>query len=365
MTTPVQLVPVSSRLWPEYLQTTSHDFYYTANYHEFAQQQGEGEAWLAIVGTPEKFIAWPFLLRSMDQGLLDITSVYGYAGPLAFGCAEGERFLLDGWEALVARWREIGVVSAFCRFHPLLQNHYWVIDAPALELMRGGQTVSVDLLSSDEQSWADYRNMHRRHMNRARRAGLVCEIDCGFTNLDDFVRLYHGTMRRNSAAAEYFFSAESFDLLRRKLHPAISLHVARMGTQVAAAALVSEYQGIVQYLFGGVDDQFLEISPLKLLLESVRRWGRSRGNRVLHLGGGRGGREDSLFYFKSGFSHRLHTFYTGRCIINPALYKSLSEEHEKEARKRGTLLDPRFFPAYRAPFAETTAEPPSASLVTA
>jgi len=286
----------------------------------------------------------------------------------------GDPFLPSAWKALVAHWRESGVVTVFCRFHPLLQNHCWVdelsargraVAVPALELTLEGHTVSLDLTLTDKQAWADYRDTHRRHINRARRTGLVCEVDYHFAHLPDFVRLYHNTMRRNLASAEYFHSADSFELMRQKLPSAIFLHVARAGTQVAAAALVSEYQGIVQYLFGGVEDEFLETSPLKLLLESVRQWGRARENRVLHLGGGRGGREDSLFYFKSGFCSRRHPFYTGRCILDQDLYESLCEEHQTAARKVGKAVDPHFFPAYRAPFTEASAEQTSVLLATA
>jgi len=375
------MVPVGSPLWAEYLKPTRHDVYDSAPYHGFMQEQGHGEPWLAIAGSPEKFVAWPLLLRSLDHtpvpyrdGLRDITSVYGYAGPLAYGCAQGDPFLFAAWNFLVAHWRAMNVVSVFCRFHPLLENHCWLEGsaeygrdgtAPSLERTLEGHTVSLDLTLTDEQAWAGYRDTHRRHMNRARRAGLVCEVDYSFTHLADFVRLYHATMQRHSASAEYFHSADSFERLRRRLSPAIFLHVAHAGPQVAAAALVSEYQGIVQYLYGGVEEQFLEISPLKLLLESVRKWSRSRGNRILHLGGGVGGHEDSLFYFKSGFSHSRHAFYTGRRVLEPDLYRCLCEGHQRAAEELGKTVDPHFFPAYRAPFIEISGGQKSVSLATA
>ncbi len=377
---PVQLIPAGSQLWAEYLHPTCHDFYYSEAYHDFMQEQGYGEAWLAVVGSREKSLIWPFLLRSVNPAsappqkvMRDVTSVYGYTGPLASGCAPGDPFLSDAWNALLTHWRASGVVSLFCRFHPLLQNHRWVADSvgetvsavPPLQLTLEGHTVSLDLTRTDEEAWAEYRVTHRRHMNRARQCGLICEVDYEFAHLPDFVRLYHSTMQRNRAAAKYFYSADSFDLLRRKLAPAISLHVVRAGDRLAAAALVSEYQGIVQYLFAGVEDQFVDVSPLKLLLEAIRKWSHSRGNRVLHLGGGRGGREDSLFYFKSGFSRRRHPFYTGRCTLDPELYASLSEEHRSEARMLGKTLDPDFFPAYRAPFSEVSADQTEVSPVSA
>ena len=157
---PVQLIPAGSQLWAEYLHPTRHDFYYSEAYHDFMQEQGYGEAWLAVVGSREKFLIWPFLLRSVNsasaphqKGMRDVTSVYGYTGPLASGCTPGDPFLSDAWNALLTHWRASGVVSLFCRFHPLLENHRWVADSvdekasavPPLQLTLEGHTVSLDL----------------------------------------------------------------------------------------------------------------------------------------------------------------------------------------------------------------------------
>jgi hypothetical protein len=360
-------------MWAGYLKSIQHDFYSSAAYHDFMQQQGEGEALLAVAGGCKKFLVWPFLLRSIDRDSgrqhrqpQDITSVYGYGGPLAVGCAPGDPFVLSALDALLANWRAAGVVSVFCRFHPLLENHLWVAHesesasdtnfARSFRLTHEGRTVSLDLALTDDEAWAGYRETHRRHIARARRLGLTWEFDHSFTHLLDFVRLYQDTMRRNGAAAGYFFGVNYFDGLRRNLDAVISLHLVRAGARVAAAALVSEYQGNVQYLFGGVDRDFLDLSPLKFLLEGIRRWARSRGDVVLHLGGGRGGREDSLFHFKSGFSRRRHPFYTGRYILDRDLYRFLSQEHLLGAEKLGKSVDPNFFPAYRAPTNDVAGE---------
>lgn len=372
MCEPLQLIPAANPAWDEYLDRTRHDFHHGAAYHRFLEGQGCGEARLAVVGSPDRFLAWPCLVRTIDSGfaspdtpLLDITSSDGYAGPLAFGCEPGDPFLLRAWQTLVECWRAAGVVSAFSRFHPLLDNHRWVSGLPlstldgasdAAAIKLEGHTVSIDLSLSDEQAWSQYRDTHRRHINRGRRLGLVSQTDGAFEYLDAFVRLYNNTMRHNHAADGYFHDLRYMEMLRLSLGPAASLHVTRLGTRVAAAALVSEYRGIVQYIYGGVESELYSVSPLKSLLEHVRQWSRSRGDSVLHLGGGRGAREDSLFYFKAGFSGRRHPFYTGRWILNQELYRRLSEEHRTQGREVRKIFDGNFFPAYRAPFVEPVEE---------
>ena len=81
------------------------------------------------------------------------------------------------------------------------------------------------------------------------------------------------------------------------------------------------------------------------MLDYARTWARQRGNDVLHLGGGVGGRADSLFQFKAGFSPRRHAFHTWRVIVDPDQYEALC------ARRPGSenaddATD--FFPRYRA-----------------
>ena len=90
--------------------------------------------------------------------------------------------------------------------------------------------------------------------------------------------------------------------------------------------------------------------PLKLLLDDVRRWGNARGDLVLHLGGGRGGSEDSLFAFKSRFSRRRHAFHTGRWVLDRVAYQELVAARERWLAKAGrSTASPGWFPAFRAP----------------
>jgi hypothetical protein len=76
--------------------------------------------------------------------------------------------------------------------------------------------------------------------------------------------------------------------------------------------------GVVQYHLGGTRDEFLKISPMALIFDTVRLWANDVGARVLHLGGGVGGtNDDSLFHHKGGFSDRRHNFVTWRWIATP------------------------------------------------
>ncbi|HYM10811.1 MAG TPA: GNAT family N-acetyltransferase [Bryobacterales bacterium] len=351
----MQLIPASAESdWNRAIETTPHDFYHTAAYHRFSQDCGEGEAFLAVYGSARRYLAWPYLLRPLGSGeLRDVTSVYGYAGPLAFGCAPGDPFLDRARDRIGRLWLSQKVVTVFTRFHPLLENHRWAEGAPWEPPLRaplvpgggvhaGGVSVSIDLTRPEAATWHDYQSGLRNRIHHGRRLGLASEIDEGWSHLEDFVRFYHATMERNHALSYYFFSLDYFRRLRQALGAHAFLLLARLGGEIAAAGIFIEYAGSVQNHFCVNNEQYLRLAPSKVLLDDVRRWAQERGNHVFHLGGGRGGRQDSLFGFKAAFSRRRHLFYTGRWILDPIAYHALCA---------GIRAAPDFFPAYRAPLA--------------
>jgi len=342
----LELVPAASpNLWGRWLDPLPHDFYHTASYHRFAEESGEGRAFLAVFGSPDRYLAWPYLLRPIDQdpSLFDVTSVYGYAGPLASGAVD-RAFLARAHQVLADLWRSQGAISAFTRFHPLLDNHRW---ADAAGLVRGGETVSIDLTAPDPASL--YRSDLRQGLRRARRAGLETRLDPHWRHLDDFVALYHAAMARNHAAPFYYFSAAVLRRLRDSLGDHARLILTTLGGEVAAAAILVEYRGAVHYHLSATADGLARLAPCKVLLDDARRWTQARGNRVLHLGGGRGAAGDSLFAFKSRFSPRRHVFYTGRWVLDRVAYEELM-------RGRGAH---DFFPAYRVPLAAAAGSTPA------
>lgn len=350
--------------WDAVLAGHPHDIYHTAGYHRVAEAAGEGAARLVIAGTSERGLAWPSLLRPVPGALTverrdatDVSSVYGYPGPVAWGCVPGDSFLTDAWRAIVAAWRDMGAVSAFTRFHPILRNADLVSgieldDGVIGAVLPGGQTVSIDATLDDVTIRARYAPNLRREIDAARRAGMTSEPDPDWAALDAFVRLYSDTMVRSEAASSYFLDGTDFVRLRDALGDRLHLLVTTIDGDVAAAGLFTELGGIVQTHLVGTNAALLHHSPYKVLVDDARMWARERRNRVLHLGGGRGGKEDSLYWFKSRFSADRHPFHTGRWILDESAYRSL-------APSAPAAVDDGFFPAYRAkahspiePFAE-------------
>src|SRR5262249_52447568 len=132
--------------------------------------------------------------------------------------------------------------------------------------------------------------------------------------------------------------------------------VTYLGDEIAAAGLFTELNEIVEWYLVGSEDAYKKLSPSKVLVDDAVAWAADRGDQQLHLGGGRGGREDTLLWFKSRFSPVRYPFHTGRWILDSVAYKELTAARRESL---GTdVLEENFFPSYRAPVKAPGVPPP-------
>ena len=333
-------------------QIVQHDFHHLPQYHRVEEHRLKGMAHLFTYCDGDYVIALPLLLRRVGDefpGLNDATSAYGYGGPVASHQRMPEPVVRAFQAALREELAERHVIAVFSRLHPLIAGHDLL--AGLGECRPIGQTVSIDLSLSLEKQRAQYRDTYNRRVSKQRREGTIaCLHDEGKQHLGDFVSIYEETMRRVKAEGSYFFGQDYFSQLACELGSLLHLFVAVIGRNVAAAGLFTICDGIVQYYLGGTRDEFLKLSPMALIFDTVRLWANEIGARVFHLGGGVGAKEDSLFHFKAGFSDRRHNFATWRWIVAPEIYHDLCERQTRKNKLQG--LEPTsadYFPAYRCP----------------
>ena len=361
----VEVISSNDPRWDDRLEGVTHDVYHRAGYHRFAEESGNGTASLTVIreSSGRRGLLWPYLHRPIadiphlsDAAGSDIDSVYGYPGPLAWGCDPSDAFLRKAMDALLAIWRDQGAVSVFTRFHPLLDNVVWgtEVSAPGPDgseaILPLGETVAIDLRQEEAHVVGSYSKTLRQEIARARRAGMTTRLDEDWSGLEAFADLYRATMVRNRAEDAYFFSMDDFRRLKAELGGELHLLVTELDGHTAAAGLFMEHRGIVQAHLVGTDDEFRAWSPLKLLLDDVRRWASQRGNHLLHLGGGRSGRDDSLLSFKRRFSPLRFRFAVGRWVLDPVAYATLVSTWKARTELTGhALTDRTYFPAYRFP----------------
>ena len=166
--------------------------------------------------------------------------------------------------------------------------------------------------------------------------------------LQECVSVYQETMARLNAASRYWFDKSYFCRLLNMSGAETHVFMAMYEGEMGAFGFFTLCNGIVQYHLAGTRTKFLRFSPMKLLLDEVRSWAVDQGARFLHLGGGVGGRQDSLFHFKAGFSDRRHAFVTWRWILDPRRYAVLCEARRAVTGGGLDALTQGYFPAYRA-----------------
>lgn len=333
-------------------QAAGYDSYHLPGYHRLASGRGEGEGRLLVYSEGTRFVAVPMLVRPVvglpgtgGSSLLDATSVYGYPGPIASVEPPSPAMLVRFRAAFSGFLRGHRIVSLFSRLHPLLDQAALVEGMG--QVVEHGPTVSMDLRLAAESQLAAYRSNHRRDIKRLRSSGFACELDAGLERIDEFIGVYHETMRRVGAKPYYVFPPSYFEGLAAALGCGLQLILCRHEDVVVAAALFMVCGKIVQYHLGGTRDAWLRHTPLKLVFDEARALYSGQGAEVLHLGGGHGAAVDSLFNFKAGFSDRRHPFRSWRWVVLPDEYERLSALREKPS------VDIRsgegHFPAYRSP----------------
>lgn len=327
------------------------DVYFESAYALVWQFHGDGRAMGAIWEEPQGSVLYPFLLRDLSAlpgfgaaaaGLFDITTAYGYGGPLveirSSDPAPIQRFrgAFDAWCA------GRGIVSEFIRFHPLLDTHHGL--EHLLDVVPLGETVwcRVDEAAGDLAAAMD--SGHRRNLRKAEKAGLVARVESDDDAYDRFRRLYTATMERRSAVENYFFDEAYFRSFRDLLGDRQALIGVHLGDEMVAGGLLMRSERFAHYHLGGSSAAHLSLRPNNLFFLAAMEWARSRGASALHLGGGYRP-DDELLRFKRGLGNGRASFAIGRKIHLHDDYERLASVH----RDRVGAVATGFFPAYRAP----------------
>jgi sugar O-acyltransferase (sialic acid O-acetyltransferase NeuD family) len=332
------------------------DFYHTLEYHLICEENGQGKPILFVYQDSNCKIGLPLLIRPIHneawfpkghKEAFDVTSVYGYTGPLLSEKDVPQESVKQFSISLITALRELHVISLFSRLHPLID----IGSSFDKDFNRRviGETVSIDLSIPSESQVAQFCDNHKRGIKKLTKEGFQCFEDVSQYHLDDFIHIYNETMDRVSAEALYYFPREYFLMLFEKLNDKMHLFVCKKDNEIACAGIFSLCSNIIQYHLGGTRNNYLKYSPMKLLFNNVREWGIKNHAASFHLGGGLGSIRDSLLQFKAGFSNRRHEFAVWGKIISTEEYKILCDA-KADYNKRNNLqnINESFFPQYRS-----------------
>ncbi|AGZ40626.1 GNAT family N-acetyltransferase [Actinoplanes friuliensis] len=314
------LLDPAAREWKEALQQASHDMYHESEYVVLDALLYGGTPTAYYYEEDGKRLLMPLIVRDIPgTPLRDALSPYGYPGPVSDAPAD-TAFWQRACAALTETLRGEGIVSVFVRLHPLLHTPLDTLGTVGT-LVAHGETVSMDLTVSLDEMWSQTRSDHRNHINRARRAGTRVVFD-DWDRLGEWVEVYHDNMRRVGATSYYFFTREHLEAMHDAVGDRMHLAVALEGDEVVGGNTFFEHDGIATGYVSSTRRAPKRYAD-EMLYDEVRRWCKARGDTVFHLGGGKGGSNDSLFSYKAGFSPSRHAFHTWRVVTDPEAYRAL------------------------------------------
>jgi len=246
-----------------------------------------------------------------------IQSPLGYGGPVASCTDPG--FLRNAWEEYYNWCLDNKVIAELIRFHPLLEN--WCYYNGLVTDNR--ETVWIDLHS--KPLMPTYSARARTAIRKAKNNGLKVEWWPKNTFLAAFAPLYQQIMTKLKVAEDYILPDAYFEKLLR-WNKAQGLVCLKEGGILGGAVLLLGGE-LMEYHLSASTLAGKKMGASNLLVHEAALLGQRKGCNILHLGGGTDNSPDnSLLFFKAGFSDNRARFKIGTYIYNPELYEEIKAQ---------------------------------------
>lgn len=275
------------------------------------------------------------LERTINGGpFRDLTTPYGYGGPLFLGEPDAAQFAQE-----LADWAvSENIVSAFIRFDPIQRNHTRFL--PEATLISNVVLVPT---TDREEILANLSPRYRKQYRRALRDGMETHITYHLDAqlINEFRDAYEESMNRVEARESYYFPDAAWTTICEKqeeLGASIS-RTTLSGVVHATALRFSRGQYAYNFLSATSDigrrSHATEVDKINFCLHA-----QETGRTLVNFGGGLGGGNDTLLEHKKRFAPNvpLGEFYIGKLVFIPNVYHSLSGRPFQASEP---------FPAYR------------------
>ena len=322
---------------------------------------GDERQTAVLVGAKRSIAALPFYkspVGSVQRPLQDLTSPYGYGGPVVHSQegSEDKELFPAFREAIHDYCVGEGIVTEFLRLHPLMENHRLFENAPGV--YQKNYTVWIDLRLSESDIHEGMSKKHRNGIRRATSEGVeIVQSDLRPEHLREFHRLYTARMGEMGALSLFFFPLEFFERAATDLRGHVSFFLAVWKNKVVSAYMFFHSGPYIHNFLSGSDSAHWDLKANVLTVFRVALWAKSQGRQFYHLGGGHAVQMDSVFNFKSQFSPNRAPYYMYRHVHDPVAYDALCRikqefegGHAGNGTAEGVSKDPLladYFPAYR------------------
>lgn len=290
-----------------------------------------------------------FLLREIPmridgRTLYDISTPYGYGGPIILNSTDKDKLMQSFAAAFKDYCRQRGIVSEFVRFHLTDNTDVRARYYGTTRFVKDNIIVPTD--RPYDTLWTEYEHKVRKNVKKAHEYGLDIVIEQNMDHVEDFMRIYYDTMNRNEAREYYYFPQSFFEKIAAYIpYNYLFFHVLKDGVIISTELVLISEQYVYSFL-GGTDASFYHMRPNDYLKDEVIKLCVDSGKRGFVLGGGYHD-NDGIYRYKRSFTKADPVpFYVGTMIFDQDAYVKLAEERIKELG--GMPDDPNFFPLYRA-----------------
>lgn len=303
------------------------DCTYLPEYHlAYSLRIKDSAAWLWHYAEGDAHFLYPFLLTPVAigdkaTGWYDISSIYGYTGPLA--TTTDATFLSNAWRSFDEFAGKQKIIAEFIRFSPF--NHTERFAHPEAMVEANRSLAASELPSSEEALLEKLGSKTRNMLRKAQRAGLVARELAVPEHLPEFRRLYEETMGRNKAPA-FFWYDDAYWKKLLLLESGLRLFGTFAGNRTVAAAMSLNHGKSGLYHLGASLPDYARQGAGNVSLFEMSRHLLASGVTFINMTGGRTTKaDDPLLLFKKSNATGLTTFYIGKRIIDKAAYQRVRE----------------------------------------
>lgn len=318
------------------------DIYFHDDFGKLYEEIDGGKQEVFHYQNNEGKIKHQFIKRKIEQGitdqtLFDITSPYGYGGPIIVEGTSSKQLIEGFYNEFEKYCKQENIVSEFVRFHPIANNENQFKSIYDIQTLR--KTVATELKPEEDIMLDQFSKSCRKKIRKALKQGVEYRITEAPESPANFTDVYYSTMDRNKASDYYYFSEDYFNKCIKYFKDNVVLVEALYEEKVIAAGFYFVANGIIHTHLSGTLTEYLELSPAYILRYAIALWGQDNNYKLIHHGGGTTNSEnDGLFAFKKRFGNKLFDFSIGKKIWNEEIYDKLTEGKNNNG----------FFPLYRS-----------------
>lgn len=303
---------------------TSFDVFHRYDYHKLFARIERANCEAFIYEDGKTILILPYLKRTLhehihgfsEEGLTDLTSVYGYSG------LAGVNFDSNRVKEFVNSFdnycKQTGLVSSFIRLHPLLSQ-------PFLGLLPNVTQVNsvVILPLVDGLDIVEKRFKHgvRKGIRKASELGIRIE-KTDKVPVTLFRNIYQETLHRNNAKSFYNFD-EQFFIDMNAIEDVQTTYIAFLDKKPISVEIVLRSSQYWHSFLGGTLSGYLNSSANTLLKYQIIKDAASEGVKAFVLGGGLSA-GDGIHKYKQSFSPGEDVSFNIQCNVHiDHIYRSL------------------------------------------